>query len=439
LAHLDTVNPQPPDPPSEPSQEPASSATPVAPAQPPQGWFSDPFESREVRKARERADRAARRADRAAQRVYRAQQRSADRSGARQLVDVAGDAATAALTAVSAVADEAQAKLAAKARMRELENAVITARAGRPVDVSPPSHEEALKLADRVDPGSPGASFFRGIGFILAGIAAVAMIVIGGFGWLGVAVPLGILIAGSSMGNRVQLEDRNRKAGRIQLELARASIASTGTAAITSGTSAVSPPLAAAPVNQQRRLVESGNPRTRSEVLAVLDRLVVNVRGLVPDPTMATLEKIREAAALALPPTDEPLNLADHDTWQLRQICIDYLPGALERYIALPPDLASQPLLDGRSAQQVLDEQLALIQNRIDELAASSYRREANGLLSHARFIADTLRPDPFASMLDAVAVKDAGATPVAAAEPAPATETSLTTAEPAAPVRERA
>ena len=57
-------------------------------------------------------------------------------------MDVAGDAATAALTAVSAAADEAQATLAKKARMRELEHAVVTARAGGSIDVSPPTHDE---------------------------------------------------------------------------------------------------------------------------------------------------------------------------------------------------------------------------------------------------------------------------------------------------------
>ena len=65
--------------------------------------------------------------------------------------------------------------------------------------------------------------------------------------------------------------------------------------------------------------------------------------GWVPETEVATLLRIRDAAALALPTTDGPLDLADHETWLLRQICIDYLPGALEHYIALPSDLASEP------------------------------------------------------------------------------------------------
>ena len=53
------------------------------------------------------------------------------------------------------------------------------------------------------------------------------MMMVGGFGWLGVVVPLAILIAGGSLGDRIQTADRSRKAGRIQLELARASLGAT--------------------------------------------------------------------------------------------------------------------------------------------------------------------------------------------------------------------
>src|SRR5436190_15379001 len=364
----------------------------------------------------DRADRAAGRADRAARRVHEAQKRAAgQRSGARQLVDAAGDAATAALTAVSVAADEAQARLAAKARMRELEQAVVSARAGGSVDVTSPTREEALKLADRLDPGSSRASVIRGLGFIVAGIAAFTMIQIGGFGWLGLFLPVVILIASGSLGDQIRAEDRRHKAGRIQLELARASLGVPERGSLDAIAKEARNPRAASPVAapagaagavpERPRLLEDGDPRTRAEVVAVLDRLVANVLGSVPETDVATLRRIRDRAALALPVTDDPLDLTDHDTWLLRQICIDYLPRALDHYIALPSDLASEPLLDGRSARQVLDEQLTLIERRLDELAARSYRREAGGLLNHARFIADSLRPDPFQTWLGALAV----------------------------------
>ncbi len=364
-------------------------------------------------------------------------------------MDVAGDAATAALTAVSAAADEAQARLAAKARMRELEHAVVTARAGGRVAVSPPTREEALRLAGRVDPGSSRASVARGVGFILAGIAALVMTVIGGFGWLGLVVPITLLAAGGWLGNQLEMADQERKAARIQLELARATLPGTELAAgvatrqlaqgaRNASTLAGTAVTAAPPPAGRPRLAEDGDPRTRSEVVASLDRLVANLNGLVDETDVAKVQRIRESAALALPSNDAPLDLTDHETWLLRQICIDYLPVALEHYTALPPDRASEPVLDGRSARQVLDEQLALIESRLDQMATRTYQREAGGLLTHARFLGDVLRPDPFQARLAELAGSGVDSGLIAAPEPVHTPETSATMDGAAGQARER-
>ena len=196
--------------------------------------------------------------------------------------------------------------------------------------------------------------------------------------------------------------------------------------------------MTSAPTAERPRLLENGDPRTRSEVLAVLDRLVANVGGLVAEADVATLGRIRDSAALALPTTDGPLDLTDHETWLLRQICIDYLPGALEHFVALPRDLATEPVLDGRSARQVLDEQLALIESRLDEMAARTYRRDADGLLDHARFVADSLRPDPFQARLAELATTKAESVPVAAPEASRAAEATAAGGEAVSPPRNR-
>ncbi len=96
--HLDTVTTQPTSAPGGSPQEPAGPPPPAPPEGSPE-WYALPFEVREIRKARERAARASRRADRAARRLREAQERaSGQRTGTRQFLDVAGDAATAALT-----------------------------------------------------------------------------------------------------------------------------------------------------------------------------------------------------------------------------------------------------------------------------------------------------------------------------------------------------
>ena len=86
----------------------------------------------------------------------------------------------------------------------------------------------------------------------------------------------------------------------------------------------------------------------------------------------------------------------------------------------------------------MLDEQLALIERRLDELAASAYRREAGGLLTHARFLADSLRPDPFQTRLAELATNEPEPVPVART-PAQAQAASAPVEHAATRERERA
>jgi hypothetical protein len=275
------------------------------------------------------------------------------------------------------------------------------------------------------------------------------MAITGAIPLVAVGVPGAILVGGVWIGNRIKIEDRSRKAAVIQLELARASLpAGELTAGAVAGQlgEGVGPASSPEPARtgaglagERLRLSRGGDPRTRSEVLAGLDRLIANVEAVLEEGDVATLQRIRDNAALALPATDAPLDLSDHETWLLRQICIDYLPGALEHYIALPADLASEPVLDGRSAREVLDEQLGLIERRLDQMATRTYRREAGDLLTHARFVADALRQDPFQARLAELAAEGPALAPVAAREPGDAPEASATMDRAAGQTRERA
>jgi len=396
---------------------------------------TSPKIDREVQRARERAERASRRADRAAGKARDVELRAARRSGTGEFLEAAGDAASAVVTAVSAVADEASQRLAAKARLNALEQALITARAGGQVDIAPPTSKEALALANRVSSSSSAASFVRFAGLVAAGLIAVAMVSIGGFGILGFIIPIALLMAGGSLGDRIRAAERSRRAGRIQLELARAALPRPPRAAVVA-TPAVQAVVTAQPLtmgaDRTPRLVEEGDLRTQPEIIAALDRLASRVEGLIPADDVAALRRIRDAAAIALTPDEGPLDLADHEMWLVRQICTDYLPRAIEHYLALPPELALEPVLDGRSARQILDEQLGLIEARLHQMAARTYKREAGGLLNHARFVADSLRPDPFQERLAALATADTEAARVggevrAAEEARVAEETRVT------------
>ena len=427
---------------------PASPPKPATPASPPLwGPTATPSSQqirldREVQRARERAERAARRADRAAGKAREGELKVARKSGSGDFFEVAGEAASAVVTAVSAVADEASERLAAKARLNALEQALTTARAGGRVDIAPPTRKEALTLADRTGGSSSVASFVRFAGLVAAGITAVTFLSVGSMGILGFMIPVGLLIAGGSLGDRLQAADRNRRAGRIQLELARAALpqAPRATPAEAARPAVVATPQAVATgADRTPRLVEEGDLRTQPEIIAALDRLAARVEGLISTEDVAALRRIRDAAALALVPDEGPLDLTDHETWLVRQICTDYLPRAIEHYLALPEELALEPVLDGRSARQILDEQLALIETRLHEMAERTYKKEAGGLLNHARFVADSLRPDPFQERLAELATADTEAARVAATTVAEASaRAAAAVPAPAAPAAER-
>jgi hypothetical protein len=405
---------------------PRPAAGPPKPPTPPGAlWSSTPQAppsqqarlDREVQRARERAERAARRADRAAGKAREVELKVARKTGSADFFEGVGEAASAVATAVSAVADEASERLAAKARMNALEQALMTARAGGRVDIAPPTRKEALTLADRVSPSSSAASFVRFAGLVAAGITAVAFVGLN-VGFLGFMIPVGLLIAGGSIGDRLQAAERSRRAGRIQLELARAALPQAPRATAAEAAQAAAVPAAqpaATGVDRTPRLVEEGDLRTQPEIIAALDRLASRVEGLISAEDVAALRRIRDEAALALVPDEGPLDLTDHETWLVRQICTDYLPRAIEHYLALPEELALEPVLDGRSARQILDEQLALIEGRLHQMAERAYKREAGGLLNHARFVADSLRPDPFQERLAQLATADTEAARVAA------------------------
>ncbi len=356
--------------------------------------------------------------------------RAARRSGGGSFLEAAGDAASAVVTAVTAVADEASERLAYKARLTSLEQALMTAQAGGHVDIAPPTRKEALALADRTSPSSSTASVVRFAGLIGAGITAVALVsgMLGGIAWV---LPVAILAIGGSLGDRIAAAERSRRAGRIQLELARAALpqAARASALWRPEATATETTREPAPVNEGRtiRLVEEGDPRTQAEIIAALDRLATRVEGIVAAEDVAALRRIREEAALALTPDEGALDLTDHETWLVRQICIDYLPRALEHYLALPSELALEPVLDGRSARQVLDEQLALIEGRLHAMAERTYKREAGGLLNHARFVADSLRPDPFQERLAELATADTEAARIAQAPAVAETDAAAT------------
>jgi hypothetical protein len=141
---------------------------------------------------------------------------------------------------------------------------------------------------------------------------------------------------------------------------------------------------------------------------------VRRVKGKVPDDVLAAVlrihDEIREIAARSniLPP-------GSADAFVVEQTALDYLPTALESYLSLPRGYANRVAVDrGRTAKQVLLDQLALLESKLGEVIDAIARGDTDRLLAHGRFLADRFG----SSELDLPRRPEGGASPTSSPTP---------------------
>lgn len=80
----------------------------------------------------------------------------------------------------------------------------------------------------------------------------------------------------------------------------------------------------------------------------------------------------------------------DRLIFQVEQIHDDFAPTAVRGYLALPRVTAdTEPVQDGKTGGQLLDEQLTLLDGALDDIAAEARGHGADGLLASYRFLRD--------------------------------------------------
>jgi hypothetical protein len=81
---------------------------------------------------------------------------------------------------------------------------------------------------------------------------------------------------------------------------------------------------------------------------------------------------------------------ADRLIFEVEQIHDDFAPTAVRGYLALPRATAdTQPLHDGKTGAQLLDDQLTLLDGALDDIVAEAGTCGADGLLASYRFLQD--------------------------------------------------
>jgi hypothetical protein len=126
-----------------------------------------------------------------------------------------------------------------------------------------------------------------------------------------------------------------------------------------------------------------------SDIREGLEGLVHKIRGKVPKEILERVLSIKGSILEVLPQIMD-LSSSDRNIFLIQQTALDYLPGALEGYLNLPRAYANlQPLKDGKTARQLLLEQLDLLDTEMEAVVQDVYRNDAQQLIAHGRFLQD--------------------------------------------------
>ena len=138
--------------------------------------------------------------------------------------------------------------------------------------------------------------------------------------------------------------------------------------------------------------------RDAQQIRQGLNDLTFSLRFRVADDVLAAVEDASRAIQLTMPVQGATgLSAIDPTVMLIRQTALHYLPQALQTYLALPRIYAERvPVQDGKTAKDVLIEQLHLIEQKMRETSQAMYQNDADRLLANARFLQERFARSAF-------------------------------------------
>jgi hypothetical protein len=124
-----------------------------------------------------------------------------------------------------------------------------------------------------------------------------------------------------------------------------------------------------------------------NDVRKALENEVRMVSGRVPADVLAKVQSIQQIILGILPRTGT-LPPGSPELYVVQRTATDYLPTALESYLNLPRAYATlHPVQDGKTPKQVLIDQLALLESKMNEVADDVHHNDTDRLLANGRFL----------------------------------------------------
>jgi hypothetical protein len=111
---------------------------------------------------------------------------------------------------------------------------------------------------------------------------------------------------------------------------------------------------------------------------------------------IAHLESIRSSITEVLPKLAAARGF-DDNLFTVRETVLRYLPETLANYVALPPAFrATRVLKAGKTARDLLMEQLTILDDQLQEVVDNAARGDAEALLANGKFLEAKFRQRDF-------------------------------------------
>ena len=119
-----------------------------------------------------------------------------------------------------------------------------------------------------------------------------------------------------------------------------------------------------------------------------LTRLLGGIRNRVADDVYMEVGSICHSIVETLPQNGTGIDPADPNVNLIRQTALNYLPQALDAYLAIPRMYAEgRPVQDGKTPHDILMDQLNLMDSKMKEMANALAQNDTERLLANARFV----------------------------------------------------
>lgn len=126
-----------------------------------------------------------------------------------------------------------------------------------------------------------------------------------------------------------------------------------------------------------------------SDLSGALANQVASVKGKLPDDVYQKVLAIQQTLQSILPKVNR-LGPGSQDSFIVQKTITDYLPSTMQAYLNLPRAYATlHRMPDGRTAAQVVLDQLTLLDTKLEEVAEAVNKNDTDALLANGRFLDD--------------------------------------------------